>query len=306
MKNTLFVSTYYNNPAFIELQLKSFTKFVEDDFDFIVIDDSTDSTKSLVTGNLVKEEFHNECKKLGIKFYEVPQNIHATHSNGGLVPDGLPANHPTERHRACLHWIFKNNKLLGFDQYKTVVLTESDLFIKKPINISNYMDGYDIIGTGRTNTRLVKETNTTQYWPEQIKDINEITIDFLTMYLTFFNTQKIKNLEEINIGGFAGTDTGGQSHFFFANNPEYKKLFLKIGNNKDDQLDFFSKEQPSEYESEFIHYRGGSNWDHQSIDYYNEKLNRLFKKYIPEFHKNNSTLKSNLTSRDGEHTFYTT
>ena len=305
MKNTLFVSTYYNNPAFIDLQLKSFKKFVGDDFDLMVTDDSEDTTKSLVTGQPVRPEIRRECSRLGVRYVQVPQTIHATISNGGLVPNGFPANHPTERHRATLHWIVRNHQTLGFHEYKTVVLTESDLFVKKPINVSKYMEDYDLIGTGRPKVHLTNQHSASQYWPEEIKHLDEITVDFFTMYMLFVNMQRVNNLEQIDIGGFAGTDTGGKTSFFLKNNPHYKHLFLHIGNNREYQVDLFSKGPPGDDEAEFIHYRGGSNWDYQSLDYYREKLNRLLKRYVPDLYEPNMRVaQQNLTSRDGEHTFF--
>ncbi len=302
MKNTIISTTYYNAPHFMEVQLESFRKFITDEFDFVVIDDSDDDTKSLISGKLSREEIRSEASRLGLRYVQVPQNIHRNIKDGGLVPDSLPAGHPTERHRACLHWILKNHKDLGFDEYKTFMLAESDMFVKKTISISNYMENYDLIGTGRSSH--VKRTPEV-YWPSAIDHIEELDINFFTMYLTMFNMNTIKNLETINIGGFAGTDTGGQSSFFLSDNPDYKYLFLHIGNNREDQLDFFSKNTPNENDSEFIHYRAGSNWDHQSLDYYIEKFNRLMKKYIPEL-KNGleRDIVKNLTSRDGEHTFF--
>src|SRR3990167_6636067 len=109
MKTVLIVTTSYNNPAFIELQKKCFDKFILDDFDFAVANDSDFNTKSLISGGNANAEIIHECERIGLRHIRVPQNIHNNIKDGGLVPDGLPANHPTERHRATLHWILKNS-----------------------------------------------------------------------------------------------------------------------------------------------------------------------------------------------------
>jgi hypothetical protein len=89
---------------------------------------------------------------------------------------------------------------------------------------------------------------------------------------------------------------------------------LGIGTDKMYQVDFFAKEpsiingnlprtESSDESAEFIHYRAGSNWDYQSIQYYNEKMRRMFNKYIPCINVNIPKPKNDLKSRDGEHVF---
>jgi hypothetical protein len=304
MKNTVFISTYYNNPHFIELQKKIYNHFIDDDFDFVVINDAGKDTKSLISGELSEKEIKNECSNQKIRHVRVPQDVHATISNGGLVPDGFPVDHPTERHRACFHWILKNIKNLGFNEYKNMVIIESDIFPTKKINISNYMENYDIIGPGKINFSLTRKFSQDQYWPKEIDHLNEINIKFFCMYMFFVNLKTVRNIDEIDIGGFAGTDTGGKTFFFMENNPNYRYLILNIGNNRDYQVDLFSKGIASDDNSEFVHYRAGSNWDLQSIEYYQEKINRMIKRYIPLFNFGNKKLNKDLLSRDKEHVFY--
>ncbi len=301
---TVFIATYYNAPHFMKLQLESLQKFVDGEFDLVVIDDSGDATRSLLSNKFARQEIQLESHKLGLRYIQVPQNVHSNIVNGGLVPDGLPPDHPTERHRACVHWIIKNNKNLGFDKYDTMVIMESDMFVRKPLNIEKYLEGYDLVGPGRTNVHLVKTGHPAQIWLKEIQHLSEITINFFPMYMLAVNMHTVKNLEDLDIGGFGGTDTGGKTFLFLKNNPQYKCLFLDISGNKKYQIDFFFKKGLKEEEAEFVHYRAGSNWDHQSIDYYKEKLNRLIKKFIPELSYTGPPSTQNLTSRDAEHTFY--
>lgn len=287
----------------MELQLNSLKQFVEDDFELVVMDDSEDNIKSLLSTNRARDEIKNEASRLGLRYIQVPQNVHANVSDGGLVPNGLPANHPTERHRAHLHWIFKNHRNLGFDKYDTFVLIESDMFVKKPLNVSSYMENYDLMGPGRKNVRITKKEGPDQLWPDELKDVAEVTFSFFPMYMLFVNMKTVHNLDILNIGGFAGTDTGGQTGLFIRNNPNYKCCFMDIGSNKNYQIDFFSKESASDEDAEFVHYRAGSNWDHQSIGYYSEKLNRLLKHFVPSLTFALPEPTQDLSSRDKEHTF---
>ena len=303
MGKILILTTYYNNPNFIKLQRESFYEFIEDEWEFIVIDDSEPNVMSLASGEPIGNDIKAECDRLGLKCVKVPKSVHKSKSEGGLVPDGLPANHPTERHRACLHFILSNLSTLESEKYDLILLTESDVFIKKHINFHDYMGDHDLLGTGRS-TMVHRTDDPNQVWVEEIEHLKQVWINFFTMYLLLINPKKVKNIEQMDIGGFGGTDTGGKTSFYLDKNPQLKWGFLEIGHNKDDQIDVFSKEKGvDELGSEFIHYRGGSNWDYQSIDYYNEKLNRMLKKYVPELYNNQPTHLKTLTSRDGEHTF---
>lgn len=299
----LFIPTYYNAPHFMEYQLKSFNMFVEDKFDVAVMDDASSDTKSLLSGKNAQQEIYEESQKLGLKYFKVPQTVHTSEREGGLVPNGLPTGHPTERHRACMHWIIKNHKNLGFNKYERIVFMESDMFIRKKINIKHYMENYDFIGPGRKNLYLKNAGNATQYWPEELKHLNDITIDFFPMYMLMVNMEKVNNLETLNIGGFAGTDTGGKTCVFIRNNQQYKYYYMDIGSNIEYQLDFFAKVGTKEEDAEFVHYKSGSNWDYQSIEYYREKFNRLLNKFIPEFNHHSKSIDRDLMSRDKEHTF---
>lgn len=300
----IFVSTHYNAPHFIELQLNSLKQFVKDDFQLVIMDDAADDTRSLLSGRLAVEELAEESKRLGLLHIRVPQNIHQNVSDGGLVPNGLPAGHPTERHRAHLHWILKNNKLLGLDQCDVFALIESDMFVKQEINFAEYMGDIDIMGPGRKYVNVVKREGPDEIWPEELIGLNEIKLSYFPMYMLLVNMNKVFNLEELNIGGFAGTDTGGQTGLFVNKNPQYKYFFMEISGNKEYQIDFFSAEAGTDEEAEFAHFRGGSNWDAQSIEYYKEKINRMLKKFCPTLKFDLPEPQTNLSSRDKEHTFF--
>lgn len=304
----LIITTHYNNPEFIRLQNESFNYFVCDGghMDFVVSDDSTPEVISLVDGKSIGNKIKEECDKFGLKCVKIPQSIHQNISKGGLVPDGLPTNHPTERHRATLHYILQNLDQFthSYDEYDMLVITESDALIRKDVFLFDFIKDYDIIGTGRRTT-VHKTNDPDQYWLPELGDAASVDIDFFTMYLLMVNLKTVKNINQLDIGGFGGTDTGGKSFLFLKQNPEYRYKLMSISGNKEYQLDFFHNNSDSEENAEFVHYRGGSNWDHQSIDYYKEKLNRMLKTFVPQLYKGQQTHQQNLTSRDGEHTFKT-
>ncbi len=303
MKNTLFISTYFNNAHFIELQSGCFKKFIEDDYDFAVIDDSEDTTRSILSGNLSRDDIRSACEKHSIRHIQVPQSIHAYYSNGGYVPNENPTtNHPTERHQAVIRWLFKNYKELGFDQYKTLALLDADVLFKQKTNIANFME-YDIIGTGRNqaiNLPLGKFPD--NMFSEKVRNINGQVIYFLTFFILFLNMQKINNLETLDVGSWPETDTGSKSNFFIKENPQYTHSYLNERHVREYRIDVISKNNTFDEDSaELIHYRAGSNWLYEKNDYYQAKLNGMLKRYLPEFCADNYVQHYDLTSRDGEH-----
>lgn len=304
MKNTLFISTYYNNPHFIELQAKSFRKFIEDDFDFTVIDDSEDTTRSILSNELSREEIRNECNRLQVGHIQVPQSIHAYFSQGGYVPNENPTvHHPTERHQAVIRWLFRNYKSLGFDQYQTLALLDADVLFKNPVNMKRYME-YDIIGTGRTQAiDLPLDQFPDKMFPAKVKSINHTVIDFLTLYIMFINMNKVTNLDAMDMGSWPGTDTGSKTNFFIKENPQYVCSYLNERHDSEHRIDVISKSNTFDVDSaELIHYRAGSNWSYENSEYYRVKLNKMLKRFIPEFATSNEPVNHTVKSRDGEHT----
>lgn len=305
MKQTVFISTYHNNPHFIELQAKTFEKFVEDDYDFVVLDDSEFHTKSIISGQPAQAEIISECAKYGARYIAVPQSIHAYYSQGGYVPNENPTtHHPTERHQALIRWLFKNYRelALGADNYKTFVLFDADAFFKKSVNMSGYMT-HDIIGSWRgQDIKLPLGQFNDNIFSEKVKSINNTNIEFFNLCMLFVNLEHVTNLETMDIGSWPHTDTGGKTHFFIKENSQYTYAYLYDKLDSEFRVDLLSKNREANGEdSEIIHYRGGSNWGYESAEYCREKLNRMLKKYIPEFSKNTSAILHPIISKDGEH-----
>ena len=302
MKNTLIISTYFNNSHFIELQQKTFQKFIQDDFDFAVIDDAADHTQSLLSNTSARLDTINECRRLNIRYIEVPQSVHNFVDLGGLVRRDDPhinLNHPTERHQAVLRFLLNNYKKLGFDQYKTLIMTDADMFFKKPINISEYMEDYDMLGSWREQATFVPEENHS----DEIVALGGRHIKFFTLCLLFINMEKLKDcLGELDNRSYIRvTDTGGRTHRFIEKHPEFKFGFLKDFNSSDYRVDFFSKTTTIQDDAEIIHYRAGSNWSIENMIYYKAKLNNMLKRFLPDFVDNNS-ISVDATSANKEHT----
>jgi len=298
----LIVSTYYNAPHFMKLQVDSIRKFVAESFDFIAINDADIDTKSVLSGKLASGEIYDECNRLNVKQLRVPQTVHRHILDGGLVPNDMPTSHPTERHRACIHWLLRYGlESIDYKKYDALMLMESDLFVYDRLDIHGLFKNYDIVGSGSKNRRLVKTGAAWEYWPERLGNCKEITLDFFNSQLLIVNMNTVANIDKLNISGFAGSDTGAMTGLFLKDNQNYRYRIVNTSPCKEEQIDLFFVMDDTKYD--LIHYRGGSNWDYQNIEYYTEKLNRMINKYMLSSNKL-PTSKINLTSRDNEHTFY--
>ena len=302
---TLYIASYYNAPHFIAVQKELLSKYSVD-IDFVVANDADDTVPSLLSPTLAKEDIEKECNRLGVRHVRVPQSVHLCKSEGGLVPNGFPCSHPTERHRACLHWILRNHKIINENNCELFVLSDTDLFPTKFLDFKEYMEDLDILGTGRRH-HVVRTYEEGQYWPDddipEMSDVKEMDVDHLTMYIFMADLRKVLNLESMDIGGFAGTDTGGKSHFFLKEN-NYRYKFLECGRDFENQAMPIAKSGASETNLDFIHIlAGGSNWDYQSLEYYKEKIRRILLKYIPELTPVFEPCNQDLESKDGQHKF---
>ena len=297
---TLIISTYYNNPHHISHQAYLLKMFVDGEYDFVVLNDAGLTTRSLLSDNPSCFEIKNECGKQNIESIFVPQYIHTNIYQGGLVPDGLPANHPTERHRATLNWLFQSGFLRT--KYNHAIIMESDMFLKQKLNIKDFVDGFDIMGTWR-NGLLQKMPG--QSWNPKCGDATEIDAKWLTFQFLCINLQTITNISDLDAGGFAGSDSGGNTHFFLKENPQYKVKFIAKWNDIDYQVDFISQEPTTCEDAQFLHLRAGTNWDNNSKEYYYEKMYRAFEKFIPSYKTEllNQNIQSKLYSSDHEHCY---
>lgn len=67
--NVLVITHSYNRPDFIEIQHRTFQKFLRDDFQFVVFNDAASEE--------MKSKIEDVCARLGIRCICIPQEIHA-------------------------------------------------------------------------------------------------------------------------------------------------------------------------------------------------------------------------------------
>ena len=259
----LIVSTYYNNPHFVEYQVKSFNKYLKEPYDFVILNDARRDTRSIISGKKSQQEIEQECKKYNVKHILVPPSIHhKTRQTAGA------------RHQGNLNWYFcttctdggahgkgkefdksmwdhkdRFNKKL-FNKYDYVLVVDADVFLKKPISFEEHFENNKYTYTG---PKL------------QSHDFTYPHIGFMAMNLKNLTYEKV---QELNFWGTNNNkncpcpaklhyiDSGGCLHRYFVNNPDYKIKWM----NWNDKL---------------FNYLAGSDWNYRGSNYHKERTSKL-------------------------------
>jgi hypothetical protein len=277
----VLIFTYsFNRPDFIEIQQKTFQKFLLDDYEFVVFNDAKDPSLS--------GEIHKTCERLNIRCIDMPQHLHT-------------AKEPSYRNARIVNYSLNQ---MGFDYDGIVALFDSDLFLVKEFSIKDYMQNYPLAGLYQE--RSSGSTKVDYLW---------VGIAFLDMRwlpdkkTINFGLGKVKRIQ---------TDTGGYTHYYLSKHRNVPVRYINLNYTKqaheilkscscieckgggypceqaiynaksygkygDEQIQFIysSGADNSEFflDSHFFHYRAGSNWDHQSGSYHANKT-RSFNEYI--------------------------
>lgn len=272
----VLIFTYsYNRPDFIEIQYKTFKKFLKDDYEFVVFNDAADPE--------LRKKINAMCNRLNIKCILIPQEIHRQPYLPRLRREDW--NHPSVRNSNVVQYSLDH---LGFQHPGIVALFDSDLFLIKEFSIKEYLSGYDVAGLSQT------------------KEKGGDKVEYLWIGLAFLNMATMPNHHTINFNcgeiKKIPVDAGGYTAKYLTNNPQVKwrkmnifyppllfcdscksSVSLVCVHNRDALKDFgftdkeitFLHAGPTNCEflidTIFFHYRAGSNWDYRSQEYHNQK-----------------------------------
>jgi len=275
---------HYNRPDFIEIQYKTFKKFLKDDHEIIVFSDAP--TPEL------EEAIRVECEKYGITCIRFEQDWHYESSliteieqwekmpniTGFAELGILKGRHPSVRHCHVIQYALDN---YGYDHDDIVGIVDGDMFPIRPVSIREYLKDHKIIGTKKFD-----QTG---------------NVEFLWVALSFFD---VPNLPDVRTLQFhlsridrRITDSGGHSYYYLHDHPEvkhkkYQKVLLSSLRNKNikelKQLGLNDKEiayvRGSNYNTEF-------HLDYHFLHYSRSSFVNIFNSYAPEtesFHQNKS------------------
>ena len=220
---TIIYSTVTNN-TFIETQIKSIKKYFQADFEYIIFDDSRDK-KHLISYNKIQtNDIKNTCKKLGIKYIRIPQELH--HNRSKVLPEEWSKKnnneHPYHDHpvtRCALAVQYGFNYIIN--NYKDVYLfiLDSDMLFIDSFDINDYMRNYDLYGITQSknfvfylwNGLFICDLN-------KCKNLQEFNWEAGKVFKLDKNNNKTNE-------GF-GCDTGGHNYY-------YLKKYGYLDENKD-------------------------------------------------------------------------
>lgn len=282
----LIITHSYNRPDFIEIQNKTFKFFLQDDYEFIVFSDAPDEN--------MNKAIIDTCNKCNIQCIRIPQEIHKK----PYLPrePGDPLNRPNIRHANCVQYSMDT---LGFDHDGPVMVLDSDMFLVRPLNISQEIEGWDIVSIIRG-----ADNNVTYLWPG--------------LMILVMNKLPNKRTLNFNCGkaGGANVDSGGYSYYYLKNNPSLKikaldefwswQLFcpdrhashrvdkttpisqqilkLKEMNFNDTEISFLQKKPDTIsflFGHHILHYRAGTNYDNLTM-YQEQMKTKLINEFIDE------------------------
>ncbi len=287
--HVLIITHNYVRPDLIELQAKTFKKFLKDPYTFVVFNDANNGEMC--------QQIDAICKQMEVQCIRVPQEIH---SQPYLPRETGPYfNIYNYRHVDCIQYSLD---MLGFDHDGIVLIIDSDAFLIRPFSIEKYMEDKDI------SARENRPSHGAFYFSP--------IICFLKM-----NQLPDKRSLNFNCGRLDGhkiADSGGYTYYYWQKHPELKiepvnilyshQLYLgdnhlgiapnnaisitekiayynKLGFN-DYEIKFLLKE-PDTFEfyldHYFIHFRGGSTVATKEI----QKL-QLFRELINDAMLNNN------------------
>ena len=252
-----------NRSDLIELQLKSFQKYIQEDFTFTILNNAKFDRPA------EKVKIDEMCGKLGISVFDV-ERVQSLEDKCNAVEksctvfnrQGSWSNPNCAGCYGCFYtWEFHIMKEKG-----AVCLLHPDMFFTRPIKLTDYL----------VTTPLC-------FMPQSRPNLGGIHMHDA---LVLADMSRLPNPEQINWwGSFVNgivTDIGGQSFFYLKAHPELNPTLIQQYFVPDDPTTDF---HPSEYENISIddkpigiHYLRASNWNHRSPEYHTLKTKWLIEK----------------------------
>jgi hypothetical protein len=233
-------------PYFIPWQYKSFKDHVQDDFEYIVMNNSSSTT--------LDSDIKNHCSSLAVQCIDVEHKdfSHACFACAAPVQESLD------------RFISKDRDCLSF-------IVDSDVFLMRDFNFNKYMEGWDMAGlpqSRETNGRIIE-----YIWNAFIIIDNDTCPNLETLDMgcgTYWH---------------APLDVGGFSYFYLQANPQLKFKRVPTSNlitNHPEVIGLIPEQVRNDYEfrfdmevlqGDFLHFRGGSRWNVKTTEFYEAKEN---------------------------------
>lgn len=215
-----------NRPDFVELQDKLFKKFLKEDYQFHVVDDSVDEN--------ISESFRNVCMENGLQYYKKPPRTNEMN--------------PAQACADTVQWTYDN--LIRINYLEDIVFfSDSDMFLIDDFNISEYMKDSSIGGLPQQRGEVIYMWNGIMFFNMPLVEEIDLNIDF-----------------SCGIVNGEMTDVGGHTYYYFQKNKVSMKesdvQYPTHFNNIELQNENVTKGYNFELHlnGKFFHYRAATNW----------------------------------------------
>lgn len=273
---TFIYSTHFNMPEYIDLQLKSFKKYFNKDFEFIIINDAKNEG-DLTNFNQpdLEDKINNICIKNNIKCIRFPQEYHKNRKI--LFPNTkeISTDHPSARTSCTVQYCI-NHFIENYNNGYLMII-DADMFFIDTFDIISFMNNKNVAG--------IKQK-----------------MGYLWNGICIFNSNELK-LNELNFDcGYVldqPVDSGGQTYYFME---KYKDIIKyqpitcshytfedsfenETNNIKEILLEYTKIREDKSANKEIIlnntilHIRSGGNWDYRTKEFKYKELS-IIKKYI--------------------------
>lgn len=148
---------HYNQPDFIEIQYKTLTKFLKDDFEIIVFNDAKTEENEIGISDICAK-YEIECVRFQSEWHNTnplndflkevlqdPSTIGIWGWNASTTIEEI-ANHPSVRHSHVIQYALDH---YGYDHDDIVVLMDGDCFIIQPHSIREILGNHDLVGVNQ-------------------------------------------------------------------------------------------------------------------------------------------------------------
>ena len=241
------IYTYaYNRPDFIPLQLKSFSVFLKDDFEYIVFNNAATESDQL--------KINESCGQLGVRCIDVEEQDHQT------------AN---DSHASALEWSF--HRYIKYDQNTLTMILDHDMFLINEFSLNDFLNNYDVAAVAQCRGHVNYLWAGIMFFNMNSLP-NKDEMNFMCGIVEGFPVDVGGNLyywlKKSPMLKLRETTQSGQ---ICSENNNLELLPDEVLNDYADEYRF------ELYEKAFLHYGAGSNWDWKSDEYHKKKTNLLEK-----------------------------
>jgi hypothetical protein len=270
----VLIFTYsYNRPDFIEIQHKTFQKFLLDAYEFIVFNDAIDEN--------VRIAIENMCNTYAIPCIRIPQEIHDSNYS------------PSARNCDVVKYSLEK---MGFHHNDILVLIDSDMFLIKEFSIRNYLAGFELAGVEQIKSHInylwigivflnmatMPNKTTINFDCGQIENINTDSGGHTYNYLKNNPWARVRYFNTIYYAKDFYCDSCkiNNEPLCIHTIPQMQALGFSLPliklcqQNCNSIMEIF-------LDSTFLHYRAGSNWMGESNEYHQNKT-KLLNTFINE------------------------